>query len=146
LTTLPLVLKGVRTAEDAQMAVDCGVNGILVSTHGGRQMDATLSAVESLPEIVEVCGARAEVYLDSGVRRGSDVLKALALGARAVGVGRPLYWGLAVNGAEGVHGMLEVLRQELDQVMGYCGQTDVQHLGPRLVTVPHGWGNGTMYP
>jgi isopentenyl diphosphate isomerase/L-lactate dehydrogenase-like FMN-dependent dehydrogenase len=68
------------------------------------------------------------------------------LGARAVGVGRPLYWGLAVNGAAGVHGMLELLRQELDQVMGYCGQTDVQHLEPGLVTVPYGWGNGTMYP
>jgi 4-hydroxymandelate oxidase len=146
LTPLPLVLKGVRTAEDARLAVDCGVNGVLVSTHGGRQMDATLSAIESLAEVVEACAGRAEVYLDSGVRRGSDVLKALALGARAVGVGRPLYWGLAVNGAEGVHGMLELLRQELDQVLGYCGQTDVQHLEPRLVTVPHGWGNGPMYP
>jgi 4-hydroxymandelate oxidase len=146
LTTLPLVLKGIRTAEDARLAVDCGVNGVLVSTHGGRQMDATLSAIETLPEVVEICAGQAEVYLDSGVRRGSDVLKALALGARAVGVGRPLYWGLAVNGAEGVHGMLELLRQELDQALGYCGQTDVQHLEPRLVTVPHGWGNGPMYP
>ena len=118
LTSLPLVLKGVRTAEDAHVAVECGVNGILVSTHGGRQMDSTLSAIESLPEIVEVCKGHAEVYLDSGVRRGSDVLKALALGARAVGVGRPLYWGLAVNGAEGVHGMLELLLSELDQVLG----------------------------
>ncbi len=146
LTSLPLVLKGVRTAEDAHVAVECGVNGILVSTHGGRQMDSTLSAIESLPEIVEVCKGNAEVYLDSGVRRGSDVLKALALGARAVGVGRPLYWGLAVNGAEGVHGMLEVLRNELDQALGYCGQIDVQHLEPGLVTVPYGWGNGKMYP
>ena len=136
LTSLPLVLKGIRTAEDAHVAVECGVNGILVSTHGGRQMDSTLSAIESLPEIVEVCKGHAEVYLDSGVRRGSDVLKALALGARAVGVGRPLYWGLAVNGAEGVHGMLELLRNELDQVLGYCGQTDVQHLEPGVVTVP----------
>jgi isopentenyl diphosphate isomerase/L-lactate dehydrogenase-like FMN-dependent dehydrogenase len=76
---------------------------------------------------------RAEVYLDSGVRRGSDVLKTLALGARAVGVGCPLYWGLAVNGAEGGHGMLGLLRHVLDQVLGYCGQTDVQHLEPRLV-------------
>jgi isopentenyl diphosphate isomerase/L-lactate dehydrogenase-like FMN-dependent dehydrogenase len=146
LTSLPLVLKGVRTAEDAHMATECGVDGILVSTHGGRQMDATLSAIESLPEVVEACKGRAEVYLDSGVRRGSDVLKALALGARAVGVGRPLYWGLPVNGAEGVHGMLELLRHELDQVLGYCGQTDVQHLEPHVVTVPYGWGNGTMYP
>ena len=146
LTELPLVLKGVRTAEDAYMATECGINGLLVSTHGGRQMDGTLSAIESLPEIVEACQGRAEVYLDSGVRRGSDVLKALALGARAVGVGRPLYWGLAVDGAEGVHGMLEILRSELDQALGYCGQADVQHLESRLVTVPYGWGNGTMYP
>jgi 4-hydroxymandelate oxidase len=145
-TSLPLVLKGVRTAEDARVAVECGVNGILVSTHGGRQMDATLSAVESLPEIADVCKGHAEVYLDSGVRRGSDVLKALALGARAVAIGRPLYWGLAVNGAEGVHGVLEILRNELDQVMGYSGQTDVENLEPALVTVPHGWGNGKMYP
>jgi 4-hydroxymandelate oxidase len=85
------VLKGIRTAEDARVAVDCGVNGVLVSTHGGRQMDATLSAIETLPEVVEACAGQAEVYLDSGVRRGSDVLKALALGARAIGVGRPLY-------------------------------------------------------
>lgn len=146
LTKLPLVLKGVRTAEDARVAVECGVNGILVSTHGGRQMDATLSAIESLPEVAEVCKGHAEVYLDSGVRRGSDVLKALALGARAVAVGRPLYWGLAVNGAEGVHGVLEILRAELDQVMGYCGQTDVENLESALVTVPNGWGNGRMYP
>jgi 4-hydroxymandelate oxidase len=146
LTKLPLVLKGVRTAEDARIAVESGVNGILVSTHGGRQMDATLSAVESLPEIAEVCKGHAEVYLDSGVRRGSDILKALALGARAVAVGRPLYWGLAVNGAEGVHGVLEILRAELDQVMGYCGQTDVENLEPGLVTVPNNWGNGRMYP
>jgi 4-hydroxymandelate oxidase len=143
---LPLVLKGIRTAEDAHVAVECGVNGILVSTHGGRQMDATLSAIESVPEIVEVCKGHAEVYLDSGVRRGSDVLKALALGVRAVGVGRPLYWGLAVNGAEGVHGMLELLRSELDQVLGYCGQSDVQNLEPGVITVPYGWGNGKMYP
>src|SRR4029450_7111272 len=87
LTSLPLVLKGVRTAEDAHVAVECGVNGILVSTHGGRQMDSTLSAIESLPEIVEVCKEHAEVYFDSGVRPGSDVLKALALGGRGGGGG-----------------------------------------------------------
>ena len=89
LTSLPLVLKGIRTAEDAHVAVECGVNGILVSTHGGRQMDSTLSAIESLPEIVEVCKEHAEVYLDSGVRRGSDVLKALALGRVRLAWGGP---------------------------------------------------------
>ena len=140
LTSLPLVLKGVRTAEDAHIAVENGVNGILVSTHGGRQIDQTLGAVEMLPEIVEASRGQAEVYLDSGVRRGADVLKALALGARAVAVGRPLYWGLAVAGAEGVHGMLEVLRRELDHDMGACGQTDVEELQPGIVHVPQGWG------
>ena len=89
LTQLPLVLKGIRTAEDAHTAVENGVDGILVSTHGGRQMDMTMGAIEMLPEIVEAAKGQAEVYLDSGVRRGSDVIKALALGARAVAIGRP---------------------------------------------------------
>ena len=146
LTSLPLVLKGIRTAEDAHVAVENGVNGILVSTHGGRQLDMTMGAIEMLPEIVAAVGDRAEVYLDSGVRRGSDVLKALALGARAVAVGRPLYWGLAVDGADGVHGMLELLREEVDRAMAYCGQTDIQNLETNLVNVPNGWGPGKMYP
>ncbi len=89
---------------------------------------------------------QAEVYLDSGVRRGSDVLKALSLGARAVAVGRPLYWGLAVAGAEGVHGMLEILRRELDHDLASCGQTNVQELEPGLVNIPYGWGAGTTAP
>jgi 4-hydroxymandelate oxidase len=146
LTSLPLVLKGVRTAEDTHIAVENGVNGILVSTHGGRQIDQTMGAIEMLPEIVQASKGLAEVYLDSGVRRGSDVLKALALGARAVAVGRPLYWGLAVNGAEGVHGMLEVLRRELDHDLASCGQTNVQELEPGLINIPNGWGAGTTAP
>jgi 4-hydroxymandelate oxidase len=146
LTSLPLVLKGVRTAEDAHIAVENGVNGILVSTHGGRQIDHTLGAIEMLPEIVQASKGQAEVYLDSGVRRGGDVLKALALGARAVGVGRPLYWGLAVNGAEGVHGMLEILRRELDHDLASCGQTDVENLEAGLINIPYGWGAGTTAP
>ena len=144
LTSLPLVLKGIRTAEDAHMAVENGVNGILVSTHGGRQMDMTMGAIEMLPEVVEAAKGQAEVYLDSGVRRGSDVIKALALGARAVGIGRPLFWGLAVNGAEGVHGVLELLREEVDRAMSYCGQTNIQELEPNLVNVPAGWGPGPI--
>ena len=146
LTSLPLVLKGIRTAEDAHIAAESGVNGILVSTHGGRQIDQTMGAIEMLPEIVEASGGHAEIYLDSGVRRGSDVLKALALGARAVAVGRPLYWGLAVNGAEGVHGMLEILRRELDHDLGACGQTDVENLDSGLINIPYGWGAGNTAP
>ena len=146
LTGLPLVLKGIRTAEDAHVAVECGVNGIQVSTHGGRQLDMTMGAIEMLPEVVDAVNGRAEVYLDSGVRRGSDVVKALALGARAVAIGRPLFWGLAVNGAEGVHGVLELLREEVTRAMSYCGQTSVQDLEPNLVGIPGDWGAGQSTP
>ena len=146
LTSLPLVLKGIRTGEDAHLAVEHGVEGILVSNHGGRQMDMTMSAIETVPEIVEAVKGRAEVYVDSGVRRGSDVIKALALGARAVAIGRPLFWGLAVDGADGVHGVLELLREEIDRCMAYCGQTNVQELEPSLVNIPTGWGLGTTAP
>ncbi len=140
LTPLPLVLKGIRGPEDALLAVEHGVNGILVSNHGGRQVDMTLSSVETLPQIVEAVAGRTELYLDSGVRRGSDVLKALALGVRAVGIGRPLFWGLAVDGAEGVHGVLEILRHELDRAMAFCGQTSVRELESRIVGKPKDWG------
>jgi len=142
LTSLPLVLKGVRTAEDAHVAVESGVEGILVSTHGGRQLDMTMGAIEMLPEVVDAAKGRAEIYVDSGIRRGSDVLKALALGARAVAIGRPLYWGLAVDGANGVHGVLELLREEVDRAMAYCGQMSVQDLEPALINIPNDWGTG----
>ena len=109
-------------------------------------MDMTMGAIEMVPEVVAAAKGQAEVYVDSGVRRGSDVIKALALGARAVAIGRPLYWGLAVNGAEGVHGVLELLREEVDRAMSYCGQTNIQELEPNLVNIPHGWGPGRMAP
>ena len=143
MTELPLVLKGIRTAEDAHVAVESGVDGIQVSTHGGRQLDMTMGAVEMLPEIVDAAKGQAEIYLDSGIRRGSDVIKALALGARAVAIGRPLFWGLAVNGHLGVHGVLELLREEVDRAMAYCGQTSVQDLEPNLINIPDGWGPGS---
>ena len=140
LTALPLVLKGLRTAEDARLAAEHGVNGILVSTHGGRRFDSTMSSIEMVPEIVAATGGRSEVYVDSGVRRGSDVLKALAMGATAVAIGRPLYWGLAVNGAEGVHHVLEILREEFNRAMAYCGQSSVDHLEDSLLNIPREWG------
>ena len=140
LTNLPIVLKGIRTAEDARLALEHGANAIMVSTHGGRRMDTTMSSIEVLPEIVAAIGGKVEVYVDSGVRRGSDVLKALALGATAVSVGRPLYWGLAVNGAEGVHHMLELLREEFNRAMAYCGQNSVDDLEDRLLNIPREWG------
>ena len=146
LSSLPLVLKGLKTAEDAHLAVEHGVDAIQVSTHGGRQMDMTMSSIEMVPEIVDAVKGRAEVYLDSGVRRGSDVVKALALGVRAVAIGRPLFWGLAVDGAEGVHGVLELLREEIDRCMAYCGQSNIQELETGLVNIPNGWGLGTTAP
>ena len=146
LTSLPLVLKGIRTAEDAHIAVESGVNGIQVSTHGGRQLDMTMGAIEMVPEIVEAAKGQAEIYVDSGVRRGSDVIKALALGVKAVGIGRPLFWGLAVNGAEGVHGVLELLREEVNRAMAYCGQTSVKALESNLINIPNDWGPNRMAP
>ena len=107
-------------------------------------MDMTLSSIETLPEIAEAVDGRAEIYMDSGIRRGSDVLKALAMGARAVAIGRPLYWGLAVDGADGVHGVLEILRVELERALAYCGATSVRDLKPGLVSIPQGWGAGTV--
>jgi (S)-2-hydroxy-acid oxidase len=136
LTKLPIILKGIRTAEDARLGVECGAQGILVSNHGGRQIDSTLSSVETLPEIVDAVGGKAEVYLDSGIRRGSDVFKALALGAKGVFIGRPIFWGLAVDGENGVRGVLETLRKELDLCMGYCGFNRLRDITPDSIVLP----------
>ncbi len=122
LTSLPLVLKGILTAEDAYQCVERGIAAILVSNHGGRQLDTAMPTIETLPEVVEAVAGRCEVYLDGGVRRGTDALKALALGARAVFVGRPVLWGLAATGAEGAQHVLELLRDELELAMALAGR------------------------
>jgi 4-hydroxymandelate oxidase len=144
--SLPIVLKGIVTAEDAAVAVEAGAAGIFVSNHGGRMVDTAPSTIEVLPEIISAVDGRAEVYLDSGVRRGTDVLKALLLGARAVGVGRPWLWGLAVGGPEGVRRVIEILRLQLEMAMAYCGQCSVQALEDGVLSVPHGWGPGIPAP
>jgi isopentenyl diphosphate isomerase/L-lactate dehydrogenase-like FMN-dependent dehydrogenase len=131
-----LVVKGIRTVEDAVLCAEHGVDGIVVSNHGGRQLDSTCSTIETLPTIAGAVGDRVEVYLDSGVRRGMDVLKALALGARAVLIGRPLFWGLAVDGESGVRTALEILRTEFDRAMAYCGAARASNLDRSLVTLP----------
>lgn len=136
LTGLPLVVKGVRTVEDAKLAADNGADAIIVSNHGGRQLDGTLSSIETLAPIAEAVGSSIEVYLDSGVRRGMDVLKALALGARAVLVGRPLFWGLACGGQSGVETALDILRVEFDRAMAYCGRTSVADIDRNAVNLP----------
>ena len=122
ITSLPILLKGILTAEDALLAIEHGVAGIIVSNHGGRQLDTAIASIEALPEIVEAVAGRCEVYVDGGIRRGTDILKAIALGARAVLVGRPVLWGLAADGAEGVYHVLEILRKELELAMALSGR------------------------
>jgi 4-hydroxymandelate oxidase len=135
ITKTPIVLKGVLTAEDAALAVEHGVDAIIVSNHGARQLDGTLAPIEALPEIAERVAGRIEILVDGGVRRGTDVLKALALGARAVLIGRPYLWGLAVGGAAGVRRVIELLREEIDSAMAQSGQADVKKIGRSLVRV-----------
>ncbi len=118
---LPVVVKGVMTAEDAILAADRGAAGVIVSNHGGRQLDGVEATVEAVGEVAEAVGDRVEVLMDGGVRRGTDVLTALALGARAVLVGRPALWGLAVAGEDGARRVLELLRDELEVAMALCG-------------------------
>jgi len=132
-TRLPILLKGIIAAEDARLAVERGVDGIIVSNHGGRQLDGTEATLRALPRVAEAVAGRAEVYMDGGVRRGTDVVKALALGARAVLVGRPCLWGLAAAGEEGVTRVLEMLRQELSLTMALCGSASVSAIDRSLI-------------
>ena len=136
LTSMPLVIKGVQTAEDARLCAENGVEALVVSNHGGHAMQGTDGAINMLPAIADAVGDRLEVYLDGGVRQGADVLKALALGARATFVGRPIFWGLSVAGEEGVRHCLEILRQELSVAMGLCGVTDARRVDPSVARNP----------
>jgi isopentenyl diphosphate isomerase/L-lactate dehydrogenase-like FMN-dependent dehydrogenase len=138
-TDLPLVLKGILTREDATLAVEHGADAVWVSNHGGRQLDGVAASLDALPEIVEAVAGRCEVYVDGGFRRGTDVLKALALGARAAFVGRPAAAGLAVGGEAGVAAVLGLLRDEIALGLGLLGCTSPEqvtraHVGP---TVPY---------
>lgn len=133
LTSLPIVVKGIMTMEDAKLAVENGVNGIVVSNHGGRQLDSTPATLDVLPEIVEAVRGRVEVYMDGGIRRGTDVLKAIALGARAVLVGRSPLWGLALGGAEGVRAVLDHLRKEFELAMALSGRSSLGQIDRSLV-------------
>ena len=117
----PMVLKGVVSTRDVKTALDAGINGFIVSNHGGRQLDYAPSSIEVLPEIVDACGDRAEVYLDSGVRRGSDIVKAVALGAKAVLIGRPYVYGLGAAGEDGVDHVFRILTDEIDRCLALIG-------------------------
>lgn len=128
-TTLKVLIKGIVTAEDARLAVDNGVDGVIVSNHGGRAENSTRGTIECLPEVVEAAGGRIAVLVDGGFRRGTDLFKALALGADAVCVGRPYLWGLASFGQPGVEAVLDILRRELVMVMKQMGTTRVADIG-----------------
>ncbi|NOT07773.1 MAG: alpha-hydroxy-acid oxidizing protein [Gemmatimonadales bacterium] len=133
LSSMPLVLKGVVRADDAKRAVDHGAAGIVVSNHGGRQLDTAIPSLQALPEVVAAVDGGAVVMMDGGIRRGTDVAKALALGARAVMVGRPVLWGLAAAGEAGVERVLSLLRDELDLAMALLGAPDLAALTPDLL-------------
>ncbi|HEY5052571.1 MAG TPA: alpha-hydroxy acid oxidase [Solirubrobacterales bacterium] len=130
---VPLLVKGVLTAEDARLAVEHGAAGIVVSNHGGRQLDCVLASADALPEVVEAVDGRASVLVDGGIRRGTDVAIALALGAEAVLIGRPALWGLAAAGEAGARSVLALLRDELELTLGLCGCTSPAELTPAHV-------------
>ncbi len=132
LTELPIILKGILTPEDAVLAAEHGCH-VWVSNHGGRQLDTAVTAIEMLPEISAALEGRCEIYLDGGVTRGTDILKALALGADAVFLGRAALWGLALAGEAGVAYTLKLLEDELRLAMALCGKTSLSELGPELV-------------
>ena len=132
-TDLPLIAKGVMTAEVAKLAVDHGVKAIIVSNHGGRNLDSTFATIEVLPEVAEIVDGKAEIYIDGGIRRGADILKAIALGADAVLIGRPIFWGLAAGGTDGLKHLLGILRDEFDSTMGLCGRPDIQSIDRTVV-------------
>ena len=130
---IPVVLKGILTADDARLAVELGVEGIIVSNHGGRNLDTAIASIDALPEVVEEVGDRIPVLVDGGIRRGTDVLKALALGARAVLIGRPYCYGLSLWGAAGVQRTIEILRRELEMAMILTGRARLSEIDRSLI-------------
>jgi 4-hydroxymandelate oxidase len=131
---LPVVVKGVLRGDDARACVDAGMSGIVVSNHGGRIVDGSVATADALPDVVAAVGGDVEIFVDGGVRSGTDVARALALGARAVLVGRPIVWGLAIGGEDGVTDVLHALQQDLRRVMAFCGAPNLDALTPDLLT------------
>jgi 4-hydroxymandelate oxidase len=134
LTRMKLVLKGIETREDARLAREHGVDGIVVSNHGGRALDTNRSTIEALSEVIDGAGTGMPVFIDGGVRRGTDIVKALAMGARAVGVGRPYVWGLSAFGQQGVERVLDILRAELQLTMRQCGAPSIARIARAMVS------------
>lgn len=132
-TNLPIVIKGIGCKEDALLAVQYGADGIVVSNHGGRQLDTCRATIDVLPEVADAVSGKIEILLDGGIRRGTDILKALALGAKAVLTGRPVLWGLAADGENGVSSVLNILRNEFDLAMTLCGCDSVNKISKDLI-------------
>jgi 4-hydroxymandelate oxidase len=144
ITSLPLILKGIIHPDDAREAVRHGVQGIVVSNHGGRQLDTCQSTIDALPDIMDVVRNekhQIDVYIDGGVRRGTDILKAVALGAKAVLIGRPVLWGLAVDGEEGVNNVLGILKKEFRLAMMLCGCQTVDDIRKNNLIVMNNYNN-----
>jgi L-lactate dehydrogenase (cytochrome) len=136
------MVKGVMRADDARRAVDIGASAISVSNHGGNNLDGTPASIRALPGVVAAVGGQAEVLLDGGIRRGGDVVKALALGARAVMIGRACLWGLAAGGPAGVRNVFDVLRGGIDSALLALGRSSVRDLTPADVIVPETFSSG----
>ena len=135
----PIIVKGVLTADDARRAVDEGADAVVVSNHGGRQLDGVAPALRALPEVVAAVGGRIEVLFDGGIRRGSDIVKAICLGARAVLVGRAYAYGLGAAGGPGVARAIEILRSDMDRTMKLLGCASLSELNRSVVEVPSDW-------
>ncbi|MGO7206430.1 alpha-hydroxy acid oxidase, partial [Rhizobium ruizarguesonis] len=129
----PLIIKGILDPEDAKAAVDTGADAIVVSNHGGRQLDGAPSSISMLPKIVDAVGDRIEVHLDGGIRSGQDVLKAVALGAKGTYIGRPFLYGLGAMGKEGVSLALGIIRKEMDITMALCGKRDINDVNSSII-------------
>jgi L-lactate dehydrogenase (cytochrome) len=139
-----LILKGILDAEDARMAMQVGADAIVVSNHGGRQLDGAMSSIRMLPSILDAVGSEIEVHMDSGIRTGQDVLKAVALGARGTYIGRAFVYGLGAMGQAGVTKALQVIHKELDVTMALCGERDIADVGPHNLIVPQGFADPTV--
>jgi L-lactate dehydrogenase (cytochrome) len=134
-----VILKGIQDVEDAKMAVKTGADAIVVSNHGGRQLDGALSSIRSLPSIIEAVGNQIEVWMDGGIRSGQDVAKAVSLGAKGVMIGRPYIYGLGAMGQKGVSKALEVIHKELDTTMALCGERNITNMTRENLLIPKGF-------
>jgi 4-hydroxymandelate oxidase len=132
-SNLPVLVKGVVRADDAKRAVDAGAAGVIVSNHGGRQFDTAPAAIDAVSRVADAVGDRAEVIVDGGIRRGTDIVKAIAMGARAVQIGRPIVWGLVVDGEDGVRDVLRLLHDELDIALALAGCASIDEVSPDLL-------------